>query len=131
MARTNVCIPYVFEFQSYVTGHHVYKDIWTPTLGEKLSTATEPENHHDKICGKEKEVLKEKEVVGHVPRDISNYCTSALLCGGTIKSKITGKRQNKRGDGLEVPYKYIVKGPFHMISNVKKIIKNYLSRTTK
>ena len=50
---------------------------------------------------------------------------------GTIKLEITGKRQNKRGNGLEVPCKYIVKGPFHMISNVEKIIKDYLSRTTK
>ena len=54
-------------------------------------------------------------VVGHVPRDISKYCTSALLCGGTIKCEITGKRQNKRGNGLEAPCKYIVKGPFHII----------------
>ena len=79
MARTNVRIPYVFEFQSYVTGHHVYKDIWTPTLGEKLSTAAEPENHHEKYVVK---VLKENEVVGHVPRDISKYYTFALLCEG-------------------------------------------------
>ena len=64
MARTNVCLPYVSEFQSYVTGHHVYKDIWTPTLSEKLSTATETENHHDKYAVK---VLKENEVIGHVP----------------------------------------------------------------
>ena len=82
MARTNVCLPYVFEFQSYVTGHHVYKDIWTPTLGEKLSMAMEPENHHD-ICAVKD--LKENKVVGHVSRDISKYCISALLCRGTIK----------------------------------------------
>ena len=125
MARTNVCIFYVFEFQSYVTGHHLYKDIW---VGEKLSTATEPENHHDKYPAK---VLKENEVAGHVPRDTSKYCTFALLCGGTITSEITGKRQKKRWDGLEVPFKYITKGPFHMILNVEKIIKDYLSRTKK
>ena len=76
MARTNVCLPYVFEFQSYVTGHHVYKDIWTPTLGEKLSMAMEPENHHDICVVKD---LKENKVVGHVSRDISKYCISALL----------------------------------------------------
>ena len=76
-------------------------------------------------------VLKEKEVVGHVPRDISKYCTTALLCGGTIKCEITGRRQNKRGNGLEVPCEYIVKGPFHVILDVEKIIKDYLSRTTK
>ena len=70
-------------------------------------------------------------MVGHVPNDISRYCTSALLCGGTIKCEITGKRQNKRGNALEVQSKYIVKVPFHMILNVEMIIKDYLSRTTK
>ena len=70
-------------------------------------------------------------MVGHVPRDISKNCTTALLCGGTIKCEITGKTQNKRGNGLEVPFKYVVKGPFHLILNVEKIIKDYLSRTTK
>ena len=60
MARINVSIPYAFEFQSYVTGHHMYNDIWTPTLGEKLSTTTEPENHHGKYVVK---VLKENEVL--------------------------------------------------------------------
>ena len=80
MTRTNVCIPYVFEFQSYATGHHVCKSIWTPALGEKLSTATEPENHHDKDAVK---VLKENEVVGHVPSDIQSnvpphYCVGRL-----------------------------------------------------
>ena len=66
-------------------------------------------------------------MVGHVPRDISRYWTSVLLCGGTIKYEITGKRQNKRGNGLEVACEYKYKGPFHMILNVEKIIKD-LSR---
>ena len=44
---------------------------------------------------------------------------------------ITGERQNKRRNGLEVPRKYIIKGPFHMVLNVEKIIKDYLSRTAK
>ena len=106
----------------------MYKDIWTPTLGEKLSMVTEPENHHNKYAVK---VLIENEVVGHVPRDILKYCTSALLWGkegGAIKCEITGKRQNKCWNGLEVPCKYTVKGPFHMILNVEKI--DYLYRTT-
>ena len=98
MVRTNVCISYVFEFQSHVTGHHVYKDIWTPTLGGKLSTTAEPENHHDKYVVK---VLKDNEVVGHVPSDISKYYTSAILCRRTIKCEIAGKRQNKCGMGLK------------------------------
>ena len=60
MGRINVCILYVFELQSYVAGHHMYKDIWTPTLGEKLSTTTEPENHDGKYAVK---ILKENEVL--------------------------------------------------------------------
>ena len=120
-------IPYVFEFQSYVTEHHVYKDTWTPIFGKKLSTATEPEHYHNKYAVK---VLKENEVVGHVPLDISKYCASALLGGGNIECEITGIRQSKRGNGLEIPCKYIVKGPFHMIFNVENIAKGYLSRTT-
>ena len=98
MVRTNVCISYVFEFQSHVTGHHMYKDIWTLTLGEKLSTTVEPENHRDEYVVK---VLKDNEVVGHVPSDISKYCTSAILCRRTIKCEIAGKRQNKCGMGLK------------------------------
>ena len=60
MGRINVCILYVFELQSYVAGHHMYKDIWTPTLCEKLSTTMEPENHHGKYAVK---MLKENEVL--------------------------------------------------------------------
>ena len=93
-----VFIPYVFEFQSYVTEHHVYKDTWTPILGEKLSTATEPEHYHNKYAVK---VLKENEVVGHVPRDISKYCTSALLCGETIECEIAGINKANVGMGLK------------------------------
>ena len=54
---------------------------------------------------------------------------TSFLCGGTMKCEVTGKRQNKRGNGLEVPCKYIIKGPFYMIANIECIIKDYLSRT--
>ena len=69
-----------------------------PTLGEKLSATAEPENHHNKYVVK---VLKDNDMVGHVPSDILKYCTSAILCGRTIKCEIAGKRQNKRGMGLK------------------------------
>ena len=97
-------------------------------MGKKISTATEPENHHGKSAVKH---LKENEMVGHVPRDISKYCTSTLLSGWTIKCDITGKKLNKRGNELEVSCKYIVKRPFHMLLNVQKIIEDYLPSTTK
>ena len=33
--------------ESTIRGHHVYKDIWTPTMGEILEVQREPENEHD------------------------------------------------------------------------------------
>ena len=36
-----VCASYLFEFQSYLTGHHIYKNVFKPTLAEKSATTTE------------------------------------------------------------------------------------------
>ena len=32
----------VFHFESTIRGHHVYKTIWTPTVGEALQVVQEP-----------------------------------------------------------------------------------------
>ena len=51
---------------AFVMGHHVYKDKWTPSLGEELDTAMEPNNLKDKyavaVYQKDKKV-----VIGHLP----------------------------------------------------------------
>ena len=36
--------------ETKIKGHHVYKDIWTPIVGEKLEVRAEPENPVKKIC---------------------------------------------------------------------------------
>ena len=53
------------------------------------------------------------------------------VCVGNDKIIDYTEKTNRCGNGLEVPCKYIIKGPFHMNLNVEKIIKCYLSRTTK
>ena len=52
------------DVDSFVKGHHEYKSIWTPKIGEILSTEREPGNLVDKyaVC-----VKKENEIVGHLP----------------------------------------------------------------
>ena len=35
-----------------ITGHHVYKDIWKPVIGETLTCDIEPQNIHDPLCRK-------------------------------------------------------------------------------
>ena len=53
-----------FDVDSSVKGYHEYKSIWTPKIGEILSTEREPGNLVDKyaVC-----VKKENEIVGHLP----------------------------------------------------------------
>ena len=46
-----------------------------------------------------------------------------------MKCVVIGKRENKRGNRLEVPCKYIVKGPKFMVTNIECMIKDYLGRT--
>ena len=36
-----------FTVSSVVRGHHIYKDIWTPYVGEQLFVQTEDKNEHD------------------------------------------------------------------------------------
>ena len=35
------------EIQSTVRGHHIYKAIWTPVIGEELTVVPEEGNDHD------------------------------------------------------------------------------------
>ena len=56
-----------FEFESVVRGHHVYKGIWNPTVGEELEACREPENAHDRHAVALK---KAGEIVGHVPHEL-------------------------------------------------------------
>ena len=36
-----------FELSSVIRGHHVYKSVWSPSIGEVLSLQTDAENEHD------------------------------------------------------------------------------------
>ena len=80
MDSTNRCLPpmasqppqssglEVAEFNSYIRGYHVYKDIWTPEIGEVLLLRREPHNIKDKSAVV---IMKETDIVGHVP--YNNY----------------------------------------------------------
>ena len=57
------------EFNSFIRGYHAYKDIWEPFIGETLLLKREPTNVKDRSAVA---VMKETEVVGHVPYNISS-----------------------------------------------------------
>ena len=64
----------VYEKESVVRDHHVYKVIWTPVIGEELEVRTEDDNDHDQHAVA---VVKDGVVIGHMPGP--NLAPSFLL----------------------------------------------------
>ena len=119
MARTstlNCC----FSLNSAVRGHHVYKTIWLPSIGEELETSAEENNPNDSFAVA---VIKGGLVVGHLPRTHSRAFWHFIRRGGTIKARITRNREFSRDltqGGLHVPCLLICTGD---IADVKKLDK--------
>ena len=104
--------------ESVIRGHHVFKEIWTPRLGEILLVSQEAGNSHDRRAVA---LLKaDRSVVGHVPRELSRLFWHFLNHGGKISCEVTGRR--KHGKGLEVPCTYKFLGPEKMIRKIKGIL---------
>ena len=99
-----------FRIESTVRGHHVYKALWSPYIGEELSVQCEVNNIHDDFAVA---VLKNSNTVGHVPREISRVCWYFLhKTGSEMTCIVNGDRRRSEvdGKGLVVPCVYIFKG---------------------
>ena len=57
-----------FVFASAVRGYHVYRDVWKPSIGEKLVAKREFNDPMDKHAVK---VVKGNETIGHLPCEFS------------------------------------------------------------
>jgi len=68
-----------------IRGFHVYKSLWTPEIGEELSTVQKTANTHDRFAVA---IHKGTLTIGHVPAEISKVCWFFLRCGGTIKYRV-------------------------------------------
>ena len=69
-----------FVKSSVIRGHHVYKAIWTPALREELIVKADGNVHDEHAMA----VVKEGNVVGHMPRSISRVSWFFLKRGGPI-----------------------------------------------
>ena len=67
MAASQVVPRGVYEKESVVRGHHIYKTVWTPVIGEELPVEREEDNQHDQHAVA---VVKNGDIVGHIPRSI-------------------------------------------------------------
>jgi hypothetical protein len=71
----------LYEMESCIHGFHIYKDRWTPYIGERLSCAQEQNNREDPFTVALK---KGVEIVGHVPHVVSCVCSLFLHQHGSI-----------------------------------------------
>ena len=91
-----------FDVDSYVKRYHEYKSIWTPKVGEVLSTEREPENVVDKyvVC-----VKKNNEIVGKFAKTV--FCFLRADERGLCNVLVKGKPVNL-GDGDVMACKFHV-----------------------
>ena len=98
-----------YELETYIKDHHVYKEVWSPEVGEKLNVLMEPDNRADKFANC---VEKEQTVVGHLKKrefakfakTIFYFLRSDTYCNCYVE--VSGKRYNlKDGERVRVPCK--------------------------
>lgn len=73
-------------------GYHVYQKLWTPDIGEILPTERERFNKHDSAAVA---VIKSGKIVGHVPKEISKFCSTFIKMKGNIKCEVTSEPRDQ------------------------------------
>ena len=112
------------ELDSAIRGHHIYKEIWNPFIGEELECKMEHENIHDLYAVA---VTREDIVVGHLPRNISTPCHLFLRKGGVILCVVNGARRHSADlvqGGLEVPCRLVFQGSSRDVDKMKKMLQD-------
>ena len=92
-----------YEIEAFVMGHHVYKQTWTPFVGEKLDAAMQPSNIKDKYAVAIFQRGRNK-VIGHLP--LGKFAKTIFYFLKAAKENrcqiiVLGKVVNKN-DGLEM-----------------------------
>ena len=111
---------YEVQFTSVIRGHHVYKSIWTPTLGEKLNCREddrkEAKQHDEYAIGTYLENNTSNELAGHVPMELSYLIYTFLRAckDNEVSVKVTGSRRLE--NGLVVPGTFKARTPSKAIA---------------
>ena len=111
-----------FQLTSCVRGYHVYKAVWSPSVGEEFQCEREEGNSEDPYAVA---IKHSGEVVGHVPRLMSAACSLFLRRLGTITCRIIGSRRYSADlpqGGLELPCCYIFRANATLVEKLKKLL---------
>ena len=86
-----------FKFDSVIRGHHIYKDIWTPYLGELLHCEPESGNIHDPYAVSVHTTNSTSDhsacttpIVGHIPPVVYHLFAACFLDEGVLLVKLQG-----------------------------------------
>ena len=107
---------------SFVRGYHVYNGICTATVGDILCYAHKTGNALDRYAVS---VLKDGNIVGHLPKKVFKVCCLFLRCGGSVSCEIAGTRRSSRylqQGGLEVLCILIINGRKKEVTKVKRLV---------
>ena len=65
-----------FEIHAYVKGHHVYKNIWNPKIGESLDAQIEPNNLVDNYAVS---IRNSGKVAGHLKKEATGRFAKTIF----------------------------------------------------
>ena len=108
-------------FSTCVRRYHIYKDIWTPAVGEKLCCARQMNNMVDRYAVS---VSKGTDIVEHLPKKFEDLFIVPCR-GGVVTCEVTGTRRRSTDlvqGGLEILCLLQMKGERKSMSVLKKLL---------
>ena len=102
----NFLMVYKIKFHAAIRGHHLYKNAWTPKMGEHLSIKKDTREEAMNYDVHALRVFNDENLVGHIPIEISSILDYFLQqCPDNfIDAEVAGKR--KCEVGLVAPADY-------------------------
>ena len=108
------------SFSTCVRGYHIYKDIWTPTVGEILCCARQMNNMVDRYA------VSVNKIVGHFPKKFSKIFSLFLRRGGVVACEVTSTRRHSTDlvlGGLEISCLLQIKGERKSMYVLRKLLR--------
>ena len=87
-----------YSFQCGLCGFYIYKEVWSPIVGEVLRCCYKRKNPFDRYAIAVMKQLPGRLAdctIGHLPREISQIIRFFLLRGGVVSVKIVNKNHRR------------------------------------
>lgn len=103
-----------FTFPCGLRGYHVYQEIWTPIVGERLHCRRERNNRHDRYAIAAHTKLPGsiiESIVGHLPKELFRITYYIIEHGTRVSARVISAHQRKSPiikGGLEIPIEVTV-----------------------